>query len=252
LSRGTFARGVQGHEPVIVAVSAWLIFRKRRELALLPASRSPWLGGGLFVLGLMLYYVGRGYDLRMALVALVVVAAAVLMFFKGVAALREVWFALVFPIFAAPLPLELVLALTGPLKTGVSAIATELLRAVGYDAGRSGVVITVGQYQLLVTEACAGLQTMFTLEAMGLLYANLMSHQSVLRSLLLAVLAVPIAFVANVLRVLILALITYHFGDAAGQGFLHGFAGLTLFAAALAMLIGADWAIGRRIPGASR
>jgi exosortase/archaeosortase family protein len=80
---------------------------------------------------------------------------------------------------------------------------------------------------------------------MGLLYANLMNYQSAARNLLLAALAVPIAFAANVLRVLILALVTYHLGDSAGQGFLHGLAGLTLFGVALAMLIGADWALGR-------
>jgi exosortase B len=247
-SRGAFASGVQGHEPVIVAVSAWLIFRKRQSLAMLPDHGRPLVGGALFCFGLLMYHVGRTYDLRLALVALVVVAGALLIFFKGLAALRVVWFALFFLVFAAPLPLELVLSATGPLKTAASAAAVELLRATGYDVGRSGVVITLGQYQLLVTEACAGLQTMFTLEAMGLLYANLMNYQSAARNLLLAALAVPIAFAANVLRVLILALVTYHLGDSAGQGFLHGLAGLTLFGVALAMLIGADWALGRLFP----
>ena len=55
-----------------------------------------------------------------------------------------------------PLPFQLVLTLTGPLKTGASAVATWLLSALGYPVGRSGVVMTIGQYQLLVTEACAG------------------------------------------------------------------------------------------------
>jgi exosortase/archaeosortase family protein len=50
----------------------------------------------------------------------------------------------------------------------------------------------------------------------------------------------PISFTANVLRVMVLCLITYHFGDAAGQGFLHGFAGLVLFLSALLLIIGMD------------
>jgi hypothetical protein len=37
-----------------------------------------------------------------------------------------------------------------------------------------------------------------------------------------------------------LTLITYHFGDAAGQGFLHGFAGMVLFLSALLLIIGFD------------
>jgi len=244
-SRGTFASGTQGHEIVIVAVSAWLAFRKRDEIRCLRAVPLPWLGSGLFVFGLLLYYFGRGYDLRLALLSLVVLATALLAFFRGAPALRLVWFALLFPVFAAPLPVEWVLALTGPLKTAVSAVATHLLQWSGYDIGRSGVVITIGQYQLLVNEACAGLQTMFTLEAMGLLYANLVNHQSVPRNLVLALLVVPIAFAANVVRVVVLALVTYYLGDEAGQGFLHGFAGLTLFGIALTLVIGADWIVGR-------
>ena len=50
----------------------------------------------------------------------------------------------------------------------------------------------------------------------------------------------PIAFVANIGRVTALLLITYHFGDAAGRGFLHDFAGMTEFVLALATLILVD------------
>jgi len=243
-SRGTFASGTQGHELIIVAVSAWLVYRKRHELAAAESLPSLWLGACLFGAGLLLYFFGRAYDLRLALISLVLLAAALLVHFKGPAALRLVWFPLLFPLFAAPLPLEWVLALTGPLKMGVSMVATDLLGLAGYEIGRSGVVITIGQYQLLVTEACAGLQTMFTLEAMGLLYANLMNHSSLLRNALLAILVVPVAFVANVVRVIVLALLTFYAGDAAGQGFLHGFAGLVLFAVALALVMATDWALG--------
>jgi exosortase len=143
-------------------------------------------------------------------------------------------------LFALPLPYLLVLKLTAPMKAAVSVVATQLLGWLGYPIGRSGVVITIGQYQLLVTEACAGLQTMFTLEAMGLLYASLVSSSSALRNTLLAVLVVPVAFGANVVRVVVLALVTYYLGDAAGQGFLHGFAGMLLFGVALVLIMAAD------------
>jgi exosortase/archaeosortase family protein len=57
---------------------------------------------------------------------------------------------------------------------------------------------------------------------------------------LLALLIVPISFVANVIRVITLSLITYHFGDAAGQGFLHGLAGIVLFLSALMLIVACD------------
>jgi len=85
---------------------------------------------------------------------------------------------------------------------------------------------------------------MFTLEAMSLVYLNLMRYKSVARNVVLGLLAIPIAFTANVIRVLVLILITFHFGDEAGQGFLHGFAGLVLFLAALALLLFVDYLLG--------
>ena len=244
LPGGTPADGMQGHEPAIFAVSALLLYRKRHELAALPSAGHPAWGGLLLATGLALYVFGRAYDLRISLVSLIVVMAAILLQFRGAAALRVGWFALLFPLFALPLPFELVLAATGPLKIAVSEVATQLLSWAGYPVANSGVVMTVGQYQLLVTEACAGLQTMFTLEAMGLLYASLVNHPSAARNLLLAVLIVPIAFAANVLRVIALALITFHFGDAAGQGFLHGLSGVVTFAAALVLVIATDSLLG--------
>jgi len=237
--------GTQGHEPAIFAVSAFLLYRKRHALAGITSPAAPRTGGLLFALGLLMYVFGRAHDARLSMLALMVLAAAVLLCFKGTAALRTSWFAILFPVFALPLPLEFVLAVTGPMKIGVSYVAAQLLSWAGYPIGRSGVVLTIGQYQLLVTEACAGLQTMFTLEAMGLLYATLMNHSSALRNLLLAILVVPIAFFANVVRVAVLALITYYFGDAAGQGFLHGFSGVVLFLVALALVIAVDALLGR-------
>jgi exosortase/archaeosortase family protein len=58
------------------------------------------------------------------------------------------------------------------------------------------------------------------------------------------VLVIPISFIANVIRVMILVLVTYHFGDAAGQGFIHGFAGLVLFMVGLAIMLAVDRLLG--------
>ncbi|WP_298833592.1 exosortase B [uncultured Piscinibacter sp.] len=245
-SQGAWERETQGHELLIFGISAWLVWRQREAIAALDASPARSVGTLLFLAALGLYGVGRLLGVfRLELMSLMVLPAALLLFYKGIAALRRVWFAFFFLVFAIPLPFSLVLAVTGPMKAAVSYVAAQLLAGIGYPIGLSGVVITIGQYQLLVNEACAGLQTMFTLEAMGLLYASLMNHTSTLRNALLALLVVPIAFCANVVRVMVLALVTYHLGDAAGQGFLHGFAGMVLFLVALVMVIAADALLGR-------
>jgi exosortase/archaeosortase family protein len=61
-----------------------------------------------------------------------------------------------------------------------------------------------------------------------------------LRNIALPILIIPISFTANVVRVMVLALITYYWGNEAGQGFLHGFAGMVLFIAGLFMMFAAD------------
>jgi exosortase/archaeosortase family protein len=69
---------------------------------------------------------------------------------------------------------------------------------------------------------------------------NIMRHESALRNALLAALIIPISFTANVTRVTVLALITYHLGKEAGEGFLHGFSGMVLFMTALSLIIVMD------------
>ena len=150
-----------------------------------------------------------------------------------------------------PLPGAVVDVLTMPMKLAVSWVVETVLYAAGYPIARNGVILQVGQYQLLVADVCAGLQTLFTLEAMGLLYLNLISHPSALRTTLLAILIVPIAFAANVIRVIILVLITYYLGDEVGQGFIHGFAGIVLFASALALTIFVDHILRALVPSRS-
>jgi exosortase B len=248
-ARGPWESELQGHELVMLFASGWLLYRQRDALARLPDASSPTLGNLLMAAGLAIYFVGRSQQiLSYEFLSLTVLIAALLLRYKGLAALRVAWFPLVFQLFARPLPYDFVMAVTAPLKMSVSAVATWLLSVVGYPVGRSGVVMTVGQYQLLVTEACAGLQTMFTLEAMGLLYASLMHHGSKLRNALLAVLVVPVSFAANVIRVMALAMVTFHFGDAAGQGFLHEFAGIVLFLVALIFLSIVDRGLGMVLP----
>jgi exosortase B len=203
-------------------------------------------------LALLLYAFGRSQDIIMFEVgSQIPLLAGLLLTFKGPAALRAAAFPLFFLIFMIPLPGPLVVTLTTPLKSAVSTVAEWLLYHAGYPIARAGVILSIGPYQLLVADACAGLNSMFTLEALGLLYMNLMGHTSKARNVALAVLIIPIAFVANVVRVIILVLVTFHFGDAAGQGFVHDFAGMVLFIVGLVLMLTVDRVIGRFLPAKS-
>lgn len=249
-------RDEQGHGPIIFAVVLWLVYRKHEALLALP-SRPAFVSGSLcLLLGLCMFVLGRSQAVQLLEVgALIPISAAMLLLLKGAAALRLLWFPLFFMLFMVPLPATLVVAVTTPLKSAVSAMASSLLYQLGYPVGRSGVILTVGPYQLLVADACAGLNSMFTLEALGLLYMNIMNHKSALRNLTMAMMIIPISFIANIVRVCILVLVTYHFGDEAGQGFVHGFAGMVLFIVALTLILTFDHGlalVGRRFKGWAR
>jgi exosortase B len=229
-----------GHGPIILIIVMWLIWRERTALAPrgVPA---PSTGLGLLIFGLAMYILGRTNDVTIfEVAALLPILAGSVLAMRGWQTLRSMWFPLAFIIFMVPLPGVLVDALTGPLKQHVSEIAEQLLYAAGYPVGRTGVMLTIGQYQLLVADACSGLNSMFSLTALGLLYLYLLPRRNWLHSSIIIAAILPIAFAANIVRVLVLVLVTYYFGDAAGQGFLHGAAGMVLAMAALIIILCAD------------
>jgi exosortase B len=242
----------QGHGPIIFGLALWLIYRKWPEvLEATTPPRTSWTGWPILAIGLVVHLLGRSqHILMLEILSIIFVMAAVLLVKRGGRALLVLWFPFFFMLFMVPLPSEFVAAVTMPMKMAVSWATEHLLFAFGYPISRSGVILQIGQYQLLVADACAGLQTLLTLEALGLFYLNLMRHPSAFRNIGLALFIVPISFSANVIRVVVLTLITYYFGDAAGQGFLHGFAGMVLFVTALVLILSIDsalqWYIRRR------
>ena len=242
LFNGLWATEEQAHGPIILALSLWLIYRKWPRMmersAGQPVAGSGWL---ILLVGLLLYILGRSQQILMFEIgSLIWVLAAILLLKRGSKALKVVWFPLFFMLFMIPLPLQVVSALTLPMKIAVSYTVEHILFAAGFPIARNGVILQIGQYQLLVADACAGLQTLLTLEALGLFYLNIVQHTSVLRNVVLAIFIIPISFSANVIRVLSLTLITYYLGDEAGQGFLHDFAGIVLFLSALLLIVGLD------------
>ena len=245
LSSTVWATDEQGHGPIILVISFWLMWRRRDGYLALATQPATAAGSVLLALGFVLYLLGRTQQLdTIEIASQIIVLAGLLLVLKGWAALRMMAFPLFFMIFMVPLPSILVQIITVPLKMAVSYVAEVILYHSGYPISRTGVILAVGPYQLLVADACAGLNSMFTLEALGLLYLNLMNYRSVSRKVALAILVIPISFIANIIRVMILVLVTYHFGDEAGQGFVHGFAGMVLFMVALVLILGTDSLLG--------
>lgn len=254
LAHGLWDTEENAHGPIVLIVSLFLVWQKREAFLTAspldrPSSAQVALGWALLITGLMAYALGRSQLIVLFEVgSQIPVIIGMLLITLGTRSVRVLWFPLFFLLFMIPLPGIIVEATTGPLKQYISEIAEHVLYIAGYPIARSGVTLTVGPYQLLVADACSGLHSMFSLSAMGLLYLYLMQRTSVARNLIIMAAILPIAFVANVVRVIVLVLVTYHLGDEAGQGFLHGFAGIMLFVIGLLFLFALDWALGFIFP----
>lgn len=220
--------------PILLVIAAWLFWRIRLRLLDTPARPMPVLGWALLIAGLLLYALGRILYVPSAeFLSQPVVIAGLLLLAKGPLALRAAWFAVAYLLFLVPLPGTLVDGLTWPLKQLISRYVVDVLYLSGYPIAREGAMITIGQYQLLVADACSGLNSMFSLAALGTLFMYLMRRDGRAHNALMLLAIVPIAFLANLARVLALVLITFYFGDEVGQGFLHGAAGIFLLLVAL-------------------
>lgn len=242
LFTGLWRGSDQAHGPIVLMVVLFLAWQNRHYLSVdLANSTWPKVGFSILFFGLLCYVVGRSQDILMLDIgSQIFVLAGILLITRGTKVLMAMWFPLFFILFMIPLPGFFLDAVTMPMKMAVSYVAEHILFWVGYPIARTGVILQIGQYQLLVADACAGMHTLISLEALGLLYLNLVKHDSLFRNITLAILIIPISFTANVIRVMVLTLVTYYFGDAAGQGFVHGFAGMVLFVVALTLIMGVD------------
>jgi exosortase len=230
-----------GHGPLVFVTGLWAVWReiKGKDIVRRPGELA--IGLPLLALALAVFVVARITGiLEIEAFAMygALVSGAYLLF--GGRVMRAIWFPLVYLAFALPPPDTVVAAVTQPIKIAISSGAVSVLHLLGYPVASSGVAIQIGQYQLLVAAACAGLNSIVTLTALCLLYVYLKHRSNPVALIVIALAAIPVAVVSNFVRVLALVLITYYFGDAVAQGFVHDFAGLLMFAVALLTIFGID------------
>lgn len=240
---GLWNKDEHSHGPIMLCLSLWLLHARWKEFdgKLDGTAPGTWLAWVMFVVAVLFYAPGRALNIiYFEVFAFIPMLIGVVALIGGWPLLNKLKFPLFFLLFMVPIPGFVLDPISQFVKLHISIATAEILWYFGYPIGHTGVVLTIGPYQLLVADACAGMRTLFMLEAMGIFYLNVVRHTSLMRNITLGLLIVPISFAANMLRVLFLALITYHFGDEVGQGYLHGFAGLVLFVIALVLTISID------------
>lgn len=237
----TWTREFGAYGPIVLATGGWLLWRQIPEMRRLGSPGRWWITAPLLIASLGGYVFGRAYD-YLPVEALGVYGAglSILHFKMGARVMVHQWFPLLYLAFAIPAPNTVLTDLTAPLKQFVSQISTDWLHSWGIPVARQGVTIFVAQYQLLVEDACSGMNSIVGLIAVSLLYIYLMRGSSWVYSVILLCFVIPIAILANIFRIMILILLTFFYGDEVAQGFLHFTAGMLLFTTALVCVFALD------------
>ncbi|MFT3905878.1 MAG: exosortase [Steroidobacteraceae bacterium] len=233
LAQGYWRTNSGTHGPVMLMLILWLVWRERAVFfAPEDPVEKPLTAGQLRLaycaigIGLLCYYVGRSQSVdQLQIGSQLPLLLGLLALLTGRRGLRRLWFPVALLVFVVPVPGSILDSLLLTLKQLVSSVVTDVLYAAGYPMARSGVMLSIGQYRLSVANACSGLNSIVALSGIGVIYVYVVGHASRWANALLLASVLPVAFVANVIRVGLIVLITYHFGDAAGRSF-HDKAGI--------------------------
>ncbi len=242
LAQGPWQEESGVHGVIVLVTGIWLLLRRWDDIVRLRRPGHPLLTAVLLGAALLLYVGGRAFEfISIEAAALLLAMVGVIQQYWGLAVLRLLWFPIFYLGFVVPLPGWVLDQITLPLKEFVSWLVTGGLAQLDYPIGRLGVTLYVGPYQLLVEDACAGLNSLVSLSAIGLFYVYLLRGSNAVYSMLLLAMVIPIAIAANCVRVAALVLITYYLGNAWAQGYLHNFAGMVTFVSALLFIFMLDW-----------
>ena len=103
--------------------------------------------------------------------------------------------------------------------------------ALGVPVHRSGVDLFTGNVHLIVAQACSGMDSLLALLCLGLVFTGL-ARATVLRTVALMALVLPIILAANVLRVTLVLILSQPLGRSVADGIIHDLLGASLFVVA--------------------
>ena len=223
------------HGYLIPPVAAFLIWRERRRFAESVGRGTVW---GLLLVGLALLahlmsiragvFMTQGYSL-------VLLVFGVVLYLFGGRATRTVWFGIAYLVFMLPMPPFLMNVVSFQLKVFAARVGSGIAAKMGIPLVRSGMTIHMPAGSLRIADPCSGLRSLIALVALGALFAYLTKGPLWKRIVLFAS-ALPLAVIANVIRIGVLCAVANVWGVDAALGFFHDFSGVLLFLIAFAGL----------------
>ncbi len=206
------------HGYLIPAISLYLVWRRREEIARAPRDPSTlgvWIAGASLA---VLLLANLGAIKTVACYSLIMLLVGVVLAIWGTAVLRLVLFPIVFLVFAIPVFTFVMTPVTFAMKLVAAKLSVGTISAVGIPVYRDGAVLILPNGALEVADACSGIRSLFALMALGAVYAYLFVGPAWVRVLIFLA-GIPIAIFANFLRVTFLTIVAYSFGiDATTPG----------------------------------
>lgn len=231
------AGGDLSHGWLIPLVSLFVVWTRRRELAAAPR-RVCWPAALLVALALLLHVAGiRAQITRVSLASLVLLLWALPLFFYGAAVARLLIFPCAYLVFC--IPMSFLDSVTLPLRLLASAASEALLNGLGIAVVRTGTVLrsASGDFALEVADVCSGLRYLLAMMALSAPYAVLTQRTAVRRCALFAA-SVPVAVIANVVRVVAIGLVASATDHETALRVYHDYSGYIVFAVGLGLLLG--------------
>lgn len=191
-----------GHGFLIFPISAWLIWNKRRQLALITPSPEYRALGLLLPAGfawLLAYLAEVPVAQQAALIACLILTAWLML---GTQVAKTLAFPLGFLFFALPVDTEF---LTPYLMEFTADFTVILLRIIGFEVVQNGTGFLVGGRSWIVEELCSGRLHLSVIVTAGILFSYLMAG-SWRRRLLFVGFALIIPLISNVVRTSLIVL----------------------------------------------
>ena len=224
------------HGFFVVPLAAFFVWERRAALAVLP--RRPHAAGlAVLLVSLGVFTAGRyGSELFLTRVSMVGVLAGLILFLAGWAHLKTLALPTAFLLFMIPLPAIVFNQVAFPLQLLASRLGALVISATGVPVLREGNVLLLPGRTLEVAEACSGIRSLLSLLMLAIVLGYFTERRTGPRAAI-AIAAVPIAVIANAVRVAGTGLASYWISPAAAEGFFHSFSGWLMFVVSLAGLL---------------
>jgi exosortase len=218
------------HGFAVPLVIAWIVWRERERWLALPVSPTWWGFLPLAGAAAMQAISSLGLGLFLSSVALLVSVIGVVLCLGGFGFLRVWAFPLALSLFMLPKLAIVYNQITLPLQLLASRLAMSVLSTAGFRVVREGVILDVAGHRVSVLEACSGVRYLLSLAFIAVVFAYIADVKVWMRWVLL-ISAVPIAIVANAIRVAVSAAV-----PALDSGTPHEAAGWAVFLLCLLMI----------------